>query len=37
MGYGLYGEPLTAFLFIGAALILAGNLLNSEQRGSDFR
>jgi drug/metabolite transporter (DMT)-like permease len=37
MGYGLYGEPLTAFLFIGAALILAGNLLNSEKRGSDFR
>src|SRR3546814_4143954 len=33
MGYGLYGEPLTAFLFLGAALIFAGNLLNrSEER-----
>jgi drug/metabolite transporter (DMT)-like permease len=29
MGYALYGEPLTVFLFIGAALILAGNMLNS--------
>ena len=37
MGYGLYGEPLTAFLFIGATLIFAGNLLNSGQRSSDFR
>jgi drug/metabolite transporter (DMT)-like permease len=25
---GIYSEPLSAFLFIGAALILAGNLLN---------
>jgi drug/metabolite transporter (DMT)-like permease len=37
MGYGLYGEPLTAFLFLGAALIFAGNLLNSGQRSSEFR
>ena len=28
MGYGINSEPLSAFLFIGAALILAGNLLN---------
>jgi drug/metabolite transporter (DMT)-like permease len=37
MGYSLYAEPLSAFLFIGAALILAGNLLNRGQRSSDFR
>lgn len=37
MGYSLYGESLSAFLFIGAALILAGNLLNRGQRSSDFR
>lgn len=37
MGYGLYGEPLTAFLFLGAALIFAGNLLNSGQKSSEFR
>jgi drug/metabolite transporter (DMT)-like permease len=37
MGYGLYGESLTVFLFIGAALIFAGNLLNSGQRSSEFR
>ena len=37
MGYGIYGEPLTAFLFIGAALIFAGNLLNSGRRSSEFR
>lgn len=28
MGYGLYGEPLTAYLFMGAMLILVGNLMN---------
>jgi drug/metabolite transporter (DMT)-like permease len=28
MGYGLYGEPLTVYLFIGAMLILVGNLMN---------
>jgi drug/metabolite transporter (DMT)-like permease len=31
MGYALYGEPLTVFLFIGAALILIGNLMNSRR------
>lgn len=30
MGYALYGEPLTIYLAIGAALILGGNLLNSR-------
>jgi drug/metabolite transporter (DMT)-like permease len=37
MGYSLYAEPLSAFLFIGAALILAGNVLNRGQRSSVFR
>jgi drug/metabolite transporter (DMT)-like permease len=32
MGYWLYNEPLTVFLFIGAALILVGNMLNSGRR-----
>jgi drug/metabolite transporter (DMT)-like permease len=31
MGYVLYGEPLTVFLFIGAVLILVGNLMNSRR------
>jgi drug/metabolite transporter (DMT)-like permease len=32
MGYVLYGEPLTIYLLIGAALILTGNLMNSRRR-----
>lgn len=31
MGYALYGEALTVYLFIGAALILVGNLMNSRR------
>ena len=31
MGYALYGEPLTIFLLIGAALILIGNLMNRNR------
>ena len=31
MGSALYGEPLTAYLAVGAALILGGNLLNSRK------
>ena len=31
MGYVLYGEPLTIFLLIGAALILTGNLMNRNR------
>jgi drug/metabolite transporter (DMT)-like permease len=32
MGFALYGEPLTVFLLIGAALILIGNLTNRGRR-----
>ena len=31
MGYGLYGEPLTAYLLMGAMLILVGNLMNRRR------
>ena len=31
MGYALYGEPLTVFLLIGAALIFTGNLMNRNR------
>ncbi len=31
IGFGLYGEPLTASIAVGAALILFGNLLNSRR------
>ncbi len=31
LGFGLYGEPLTAAIAMGAALILFGNLLNSRK------
>ena len=31
LGFGLYGEPLTATIMIGAVLILSGNLLNSRK------
>lgn len=32
MGFGLYGEPLTVYLLLGAVLILAGNLMNRNGR-----
>jgi drug/metabolite transporter (DMT)-like permease len=32
MGFGLYGEPLTVYLLLGAVLILVGNLMNRNGR-----
>jgi drug/metabolite transporter (DMT)-like permease len=34
MGFALYGEPLTIYLFLGALLIFAGNLMNKNSRKS---